>query len=37
VNAWMKENPAALERWLDGVTTFDGKPAAAAVKSGLGL
>ncbi|WP_029355977.1 choline ABC transporter substrate-binding protein [Bosea sp. 117] len=37
VKAWMKENPAALDRWLDGVTTFDGKPAAAAVKSGLGL
>ncbi|WP_454683469.1 choline ABC transporter substrate-binding protein [Ancylobacter moscoviensis] len=35
--AWMKENPAAVEKWLDGVTTFDGKPGLAAAKSGLGL
>ncbi len=37
VKAWMKENPAAVEKWLDGVTTFDGKPGLAAAKSGLGL
>jgi glycine betaine/proline transport system substrate-binding protein len=35
--AWMKQNPAVVERWLDGVTTLDGKPGAGAVKSGLGL
>ncbi|MFK8252764.1 choline ABC transporter substrate-binding protein [Ancylobacter terrae] len=37
VKAWMKENPAAVEKWLDGVTTLDGKPGIAAAKSGLGL
>jgi len=37
VRAWMKENPAVLDKWLDGVTTLDGKPGLAAVKSGLGL
>lgn len=37
VKAWMKQNPAAVEAWLAGVTTLDGKPGAAAVKSGLGL
>ena len=37
VGAWMKENPAVLDKWLDGVTTLDGKPGPAAVKSGLGL
>jgi glycine betaine/proline transport system substrate-binding protein len=37
VSAWMKQNPAALEKWLDGVTTVDGKPGLAAVKSGAGL
>lgn len=35
--AWMKQNPATLERWLDGVTTLDGKPGVAAVKTGLGM
>lgn len=25
--AWLKENPADLARWLEGVTTRDGKPA----------
>ena len=24
VRAWMKANPAALTKWLDGVTTIDG-------------
>jgi len=37
VRAWIKQNPAVLEKWLDGVTTFDGKPGLAAVKSGLGI
>ena len=36
--AWMKANPAAVEGWLKGVTTFDGSgPAIDAVKKGLGL
>jgi len=37
VRAWIKQNPAVLEKWLDGVTTFDGRPGLAAVKSGLGI
>ena len=37
VSAWMKENPALLDKWLAGVTTLDGKPGPAAVKSALGL
>ncbi|MDR6952979.1 glycine betaine/proline transport system substrate-binding protein [Ancylobacter sp. 3268] len=37
VRAWIKENPAALDKWLDGVSTLDGKPGLPAVKSGLGL
>lgn len=37
VRAWLKANPAAVDAWLAGVTTLDGKPGAAAVKSGLGL
>lgn len=35
--AWLKENPAAFEPWLAGVTTFDGKPAKEAVTEALGL
>ena len=35
--AWLKENPAAFEPWLAGVTTFDGKPANEAVVEALGL
>lgn len=35
--AWLKANPAALEPWLAGVTTFDGKPGLPAVKASLGL
>ncbi len=34
---WLKANGAAVEPWLAGVTTFDGKPGLEAVKSGLGL
>ncbi|EWY37741.1 glycine/betaine ABC transporter substrate-binding protein [Skermanella stibiiresistens SB22] len=37
VEQWMRANPAALEPWLAGVTTFDGKPGLPAVKSALGL
>jgi glycine betaine/proline transport system substrate-binding protein len=34
---WLKANPGAVEPWLDGVTTFDGGDADAAVKSALGM
>lgn len=37
VTKWIKDNPAQLDTWLDGVTTFDGKPALAEVKAGLEL
>ena len=35
--AWMKANPDVLDAWLDGVTTKDGEPGLAAVKSEFGL
>jgi glycine betaine/proline transport system substrate-binding protein len=28
---WLKANPTATDRWLAGVLTFDGRPAAAAL------
>jgi glycine betaine/proline transport system substrate-binding protein len=28
---WLKANPAAATAWLDGVLTFDGRPAGAAI------
>jgi glycine betaine/proline transport system substrate-binding protein len=34
---WLKANPDALTPWLEGVTTFDGGDALAAVKAALGL
>jgi glycine betaine/proline transport system substrate-binding protein len=34
---WLKANPSSLDAWLAGVTTFDGKPGLAAVKTSLGL
>ena len=34
---WLKANPEAMEPWLAGVMTIDGKPGADAVKAGLGL
>ncbi|MAB98385.1 MAG: glycine/betaine ABC transporter substrate-binding protein [Pseudomonadaceae bacterium] len=34
---WIKANPKALDKWLAGVTTFDGKDGAAAVKKYVGL
>ncbi|MBV4497792.1 choline ABC transporter substrate-binding protein [Pseudomonas sp. SWRI12] len=33
--AWIKANPAVLDKWLDGVKTLDGKDALAAVKAKL--
>lgn len=33
---WLKANPDAVTPWLNGVTTFDGGDAAAAVKAELG-
>ncbi|MEO6118127.1 MAG: choline ABC transporter substrate-binding protein [Methylotenera sp.] len=35
--AWLKKNPAALDKWLDGVKTVDGKPGLPAVKKYLGV
>ncbi|OCW59187.1 choline ABC transporter substrate-binding protein [Hoeflea olei] len=35
--AWLKANPDAAKPWLDGVTTFDGGDAAAAVAAKLGM
>lgn len=35
--AWLKANPKAIEPWLSGVTTLDGKPGPDAVKASLGL
>ena len=32
---WLKAHPAMYEKWLDGVTTVDGKPGAAAFKAYL--
>jgi glycine betaine/proline transport system substrate-binding protein len=36
-NEWLKANPAILDTWLAGVTTFDGKEGLSAVKSSMGL
>jgi glycine betaine/proline transport system substrate-binding protein len=33
---WLKANPDSVKPWLDGVTTFDGGDAAAAVAAALG-
>jgi glycine betaine/proline transport system substrate-binding protein len=35
--AWIKTNPPELAGWLDGVTTFDGKPGLPAVRANFGL
>ncbi|MFC3624786.1 choline ABC transporter substrate-binding protein [Vogesella amnigena] len=32
---WLQRNPQVLEQWLDGVTTYDGKPGLSAVKAYL--
>ncbi|MBX3580314.1 MAG: choline ABC transporter substrate-binding protein [Rhizobiaceae bacterium] len=34
---WLKANPDVIGPWLEGVTTFDGGDASAAVKTALGL
>jgi glycine betaine/proline transport system substrate-binding protein len=34
---WLKTNPQDWAPWLDHVTTMDGKPAVAALKTSLGL
>lgn len=34
--AWLKANTDTAEKWLDGVTTFDGGDAKAALKKALG-
>ena len=36
-DTWLKTNPPELAKWLDGITTFDGKPGLDAVKKSLGL
>ncbi len=33
--AWLKDNPEVWARWLDGVETFDGKPALPAAQAAL--
>ncbi len=35
VKAWVKANPAVLDKWLDGVKTIDDKDALTAVKATL--
>jgi glycine betaine/proline transport system substrate-binding protein len=35
--AWIKKNPAWLEKWLDGITTFDGKDAMSASRAYFGI
>lgn len=35
--AWIKTNPAVLNKWLDGVTTIDGKDGLEAAKAAFGL
>lgn len=32
---WLADNPAALDAWLDGVTTLDGQPGLAAVRAAI--
>jgi glycine betaine/proline transport system substrate-binding protein len=34
--AWLRRHPDVVAKWLDGVTTFDGKDGLAAVNSHLG-
>ncbi|MFH5776704.1 choline ABC transporter substrate-binding protein [Paracoccus sp. NGMCC 1.201697] len=33
--AWIADNPEAVAKWLDGVTTLDGKPGAEAVMASV--
>ncbi len=32
--AWLKANPKAVSTWLEGVKTFDGRPALTALRTG---
>ncbi|VDS10624.1 Glycine betaine/carnitine transport binding protein GbuC precursor [Paracoccus haematequi] len=32
---WLAQNPDAIDTWLDGVTTLDGRPGADAVKAAV--
>jgi glycine betaine/proline transport system substrate-binding protein len=32
--AWLKANPKTVSAWLDGVSTFDGRPALTALRAG---
>jgi len=34
---WLAANPEVLDGWLEGVSTLDGEPALAAVKSSMGM
>ena len=34
---WLKDNPAVIDTWLDGVMTLSGEAGAPAVRQGLGL
>ena len=34
---WLSKNPQAIDKYLAGVTTFDGQDGVAAVKASLGL
>lgn len=34
---WLTENPDSIERWLDGVVTIEGQPAAPTARLALGL
>ncbi|MBF0452650.1 MAG: choline ABC transporter substrate-binding protein [Candidatus Magnetomorum sp.] len=36
-NQWLKHHPEILKKWLDGVTTIDGKPALPEVNQSLGI
>lgn len=36
-NAWLRENPEILSRWLDGVVTVDGSAGKPAVREALGI
>lgn len=35
--SWIKAHPEVLDKWLQGVTTYDGKPALTTVKKQLSL
>ncbi|MBO1324488.1 choline ABC transporter substrate-binding protein [Acetobacter sp. TBRC 12305] len=35
--SWLNTHPDALAPWLEGVTTLDGKPGLAAVRTAIGL